>query len=117
MRPHADRPLVYVAGPYANPDPVFNTHEAIRVAERIQNTQFVTAFVPHLSLLWHIVAPHEVDHWYDLDLAFLARCDALLRMPGASTGADNEVIFANARQIPVFFTENELLAWAQGAEV
>jgi hypothetical protein len=115
MRPHADRPLVYVAGPYGKPEPVENTHNAIRAAERLQSTGLVTAVVPHLSLLWHLVCPHPTDHWYDYDLALLARCDALLRLPGISVGADKEVVFARKRHIPVFHEAEEVEAWAQNA--
>ena len=114
MTPHADRPLVYVAGPYIRPDPVENTHKTIQVAETLHASGLVTAYVPHLSLLWHLVAPHDAEHWYDYDLAILARCDALLRIPGESTGADNEVKFAQDEHhpIPVFYDIDALLAWA-----
>lgn len=32
----------------------------------------------------------------------LERCDAVLRLPGASTGADNDVRIARARGLPVY---------------
>ena len=84
-----DRPLVYVAGPYTNPDPIRNTHDAIAWGDRINEDGLATAFVPHLSLLWHIVRPHDdVEYWYEFDLSILARSDALFRFPGASSGAD-----------------------------
>ena len=111
--PHYDRKLVYVAGPYAHPDPVENTHIAIQVGERLLACGFITPFVPHLTLIWHMVKPHGVDHWYDFDLAFLARCDALLRFPGESSGADKEIVFAKRRNIPVFRNEGACIAWAQ----
>jgi Domain of unknown function (DUF4406) len=107
-----DRPLVYVAGPYVRPDPVDNTNKTIKFADRLHRTGKVTCVVPHLTLLWHVVAPHEPDYWYDLDLATLARCDALFRLPGDSTGADREVEFAGERGIPVFYSETDLLYWA-----
>lgn len=108
-----DRPLVYVAGPYTRPDPVSNTHRAIQVAESLHETGAVTCIVPHTTLLWHVIAPHDdVTHWYEYDLAPLARCDALYRIPGDSSGADAEVAFAVERGIPVFYTIDDLLAWA-----
>ena len=108
-----DRPLVYIAGPYTNPDPVANTHRAIREAEAMMETGLVTPVVPHLSLLWHTVVPHEdVAYWYEYDLAILARCDALYRMEGASTGADAEVVFAHERGIEVFDAWIALYDWA-----
>lgn len=33
----------------------------------------------------------------------LARCDAVLRLPGASTGADQDVAIARERGLPVYF--------------
>ena len=38
----------------------------------------------------------------------LARCDAVLRLPGASAGADNDVKIARQRGIPVFYGLEEL---------
>jgi hypothetical protein len=110
-----DRPFVYIAGPYVRPDPVENTHQTIKWADELQASGLITAYVPHLSLLWHIVVPHEPDYWYEYDLAILARCDALLRLPGESTGADNEVKFALEQNppMPVFYEIGELIAWAR----
>ena len=84
----ADRPLVYLAGPYSHADPVANTHDTIRLAGRIADEGVVTPVVPHLTLLWHLVEPKPIEFWYGYDLATLARCDAVLRLEGASTGAD-----------------------------
>ncbi len=113
MRPH-ERPLVYVAAPYTHPEPVENTHDAIWAAECLQATGLVTAVVPHLSMMWHLLFPHSSDYWYDYDLALLARCDALLRLPGMSVGADREVAFAAERHIPAFYEVEDLYRWAQG---
>lgn len=38
----------------------------------------------------------------------LARCDAVLRLPGASTGADQDVAIAQERGIPVFHSLDEV---------
>jgi hypothetical protein len=111
-----DRKMVYIAGPYAHPDPVQNTNETIGTAEYLLGTGLITPVVPHLTLLWHLVSPHKVDFWYDYDLALLARCDALYRRPGLSTGADNEVIFAQEHDIPVFYDEPSLLDWASNSK-
>jgi hypothetical protein len=111
MKPHNERVYVYVAGPYSHPDPVENTHNALVVADLLEATEVVTAYVPHTSLLWHLVFPHDVDFWYDYDIAWLDRCDALLRMPGESTGADDEVTYAHTQEIPVFYSVNALLDW------
>ena len=107
-----ERPLVYVAGPYSHPDPVANTHAALKTATQLQDSGLVTCFVPHQNLIWHLIDPQEEDHWYSHDFAFLARCDAVFRMPGHSTGADAEEDFASDRGIPVFHTPDGLWGWA-----
>lgn len=111
-----DRPLVYVAAPYTNPDPVENTNAAVKAADDLHDTGLVTCVVPHLTLFWHAITPQQYDHWLEYDLALLARCDALLRLPGASSGADKEVKFCLSpeRRIPVFYSQPILLDWAKG---
>jgi hypothetical protein len=57
-----------------------------------------------MSLLWHLIVPHEeISFWYGFDLTILRRCQALYRMPGASSGADAEITYAIAHNIPVFY--------------
>lgn len=97
-----ERPLVYVAGPYTNPDPVKNTRAAVLLGDTLTGEGLCTAYVPHLSLFHHYLTPHPLGWWYEFDLTILRRCDALFRMPGESTGADAEVEFARTLPIPVF---------------
>ena len=42
----------------------------------------------------------------------LQHCDAVLRLPGDSTGADNDVRIARERGIPVYYSIDELPACA-----
>ena len=95
------RPLVYIAGPYTHPDPPLNVRAAIEWGEGVERLG-CDVVIPHLSMLWHLVSPAPIERWYARDLAVLARCDALVRFPGASTGADAEVDFAQERDIPCF---------------
>lgn len=113
MKHFAMRPLVYLAGPYTKPDPLANTRRAVAVADELHASGHVTVVVPHVTLLWDLISPQEPDHWYAYDFTLLARCDALLRMPGESIGSDREVAFAQSRGIVVFHDQETLLDWAE----
>lgn len=97
------KPLIYIAGPYTHPDPVQNTHHAIKVGEFVERTFDCGIVIPHLNLLWDMVKPAPVETWYARDLHILERCDAVYRMEGASKGADAECEHAATFAIPVFF--------------
>lgn len=98
------KPLVYVAGPYTRPDPVKNTHDAIKLGLDIYDTGLAAVEIPHLTLLAHIVVPHtDVEYWYQFDLEKVLHCQVVYRMKGDSSGADKEVAFALENDIPVFY--------------
>lgn len=80
---------------------------------RLYETNLVLPLVPHLTLLWHAVEPRPPEYWYAYDLHLLRRCDAVLRLPGASRGADVETAEAASLGIPGFDDEASLLAWAE----
>ena len=101
------RPLLYVAGPYAHPDCVLNTHNTIKAAEKALELGY-TPVIPHLSMFWHAVVPHEIDFWYRYDLALLIKCDILVRLPGESSGSDKEVELAIEHGITVFIGMEKL---------
>lgn len=106
-------PLVYIAGPYSNPDPVENTHATIKFADGVLASGLAIPVIPHLTMTWHLVSPKPYEAWLDYDLHLLSRCDALFRLPGDSSGADAEVAFADDRGIPVFHRPSDLRLWTQ----
>lgn len=61
------------------------------------------------------VYPRGTTHedWMGVDLPWVEVSDAVLRLPGASVGADAEVAHARAHGIPVFYSEEHLLTWAE----
>ncbi len=101
MSKHIQKLRVYVAGPYTKPDPCANTHTAIAAGNALLDMGFAP-YVPHLNLLWNTVTPRQEADWYDLDNQFLTCCDAVLRLPGESVGADAETELARSLGIPVF---------------
>lgn len=104
------RPVIYIAGPYTNPDPVENTHNTVKFASHLWTSGLAYPLVPHLSMLWHAIAPRPVEDWYEIDLAHMQRCDGVIRLPGDSTGADAEVAYAVGLGIPVL--ESPYAVWA-----
>lgn len=101
-------PLIYLAGPYTHPDPVENTHHMIRIADALLDLD-VVPIVPHLSMFWHLLCPRPYGDWLTYDLHLLLRCDAVLRVPGVSSGADGELRVARRLGIPVLLAETRNL--------
>ena len=52
----------------------------------------------------------EGDVMYDVAARLLQHCDGVLRLPGASAGADNDVAIARERGLPVYFSIDEIPA-------
>lgn len=92
--------LIYIAGPYRS-DPVANTRRAFDAWEVLRLAGY-TAYPPHISLILDLVYPQTPGFWLNFDLEILERCDLLLRLPGESAGADDEVRFCERRGIPFF---------------
>lgn len=101
---------IYIAAPYTLGDPIANTQRVIEMAERIYGLGMLP-WVPHITMLWHLISPHEPDFWYEYDNQWLRHCDAVLRMPGESVGADNEVKLAKELGIPAHYSILELYGW------
>ena len=75
-RPLWIRPVVYVAGPYTTPDPITNTQAAVLTGERLWNLGFLP-YIPHLSMLSHLISPHEYGYWLKQGLAWVQHCDIM----------------------------------------
>jgi hypothetical protein len=97
---------VYVAGPYRKPDPCVNTRAAVDAADYLLSLRGLPftfcPYVPHLTHLWHTMSPKPDRFWLDYDIVWLRHCDAVLRLPGESSGADAEIVVARNMSIPVF---------------
>jgi hypothetical protein len=92
---------IYIAGPYTKGDVAVNVRNAFKAADELANLGFAP-FVPHATHFWHMLFPRPYEFWLRLDNEFLPFCDAVLRLPGASNGADEEVKLALRHGIPVF---------------
>lgn len=97
---------VYVAGPLTIGDQAVNVRNAILAADTLLERGYYP-YVPHLNHLWHLIKPQSYEAWLELDFGFLETCEAVLRLPGVSKGADREVAFAEGRRIPVYYSLND----------
>ena len=100
---------IYVSGPYTQGDVAVNVRNAMLAGLTLMDMGYAV-FIPHLTHWLHLIDPHEYEFWLDQDLAWLRKCDAVLRLPGCSPGADDEVAFAEHRDIPVAHSVAEVQA-------
>lgn len=84
---------IYISSPYTIGDAGHNIRAQIHAAEYIRSIGHIP-YVPLLTHLWHLISPHEHDYWLEMDEVWVATCDALVRLPGESKGADREVQLA-----------------------
>ena len=102
---------VYVAGPLSQGNVAGNVRQAILAADRLLAAGHAP-FVPHLTHFWGMVCPREYEEWITLDFVWIRCCDALIRLPGESLGADREVVWAQHWNIPVFEGVTAFLEYA-----
>lgn len=103
------RTRVYVAGPLTLGDPIRNVRAAVDAATALLERGYAP-FVPHLNEFWHFAAAQTEATWLAWDFEWLAACDVLLRLPGVSVGADQEVALATELGIPVYYSLDSLCA-------
>lgn len=95
---------VYIAGPYTNGDVAVNVRNAIEVGQKLLSLGYAP-FIPHLTHFWHIIFPNNYRKWLEVDAEFLLCCDYVIRLPGLSSGADEECQLAALHNIPVVTLE------------
>jgi Domain of unknown function (DUF4406) len=99
---------IYLAGPISIGNMADHTRNAIHEADRLMAAGH-SPFVPHLSVFWQIVSGQEYERWLTYDFEWIKVCEALIRMPGESKGADREVEWARELGIPVYFGVDSFL--------
>jgi hypothetical protein len=99
---------VYIASPYTKGDMAVNVKNQIDCADLLMSLGFAP-FVPLYSHFQHMAHPRPYQDWIDIDLEWVGVCDCLLRLPGESPGADNEIEFARSLGKPIFFCIEDLI--------
>jgi hypothetical protein len=102
---------VYIASPYTIGDAGSNVKKQMDCAHLLMDCGFIP-FAPLMSHFLHMNRPRPYEEWMEWDFEWVKSCDALLRLSGTSPGADREIFCAEKNYIPVFYTLEDLLLWA-----
>ncbi len=113
--------VAFVSGPYRDPRGPWFIQANIRAAEAVALSLWqrgIPTICAHKNTaMFDGAAPDEV--WLAGDLVMLARCDAVVLVPGwqRSAGTRAEVDFARERGIPVLEADSaEFEAWLSALE-
>lgn len=93
---------VYLAGPISKGDRGHNLAQFISWHEYLMTAGFAV-FNPGLSMLLPWAADKSHSQWMEADIPFVLQSDLVVRLPGESVGADQEVAEAMKAGIPVYF--------------
>ena len=113
--------MILIAGPYAsgtNGDPALMRQNL----DRLEEAAWPLFEAGHLPMIGEWVAlpvlssagavghdhPLTAKVMYPTAERLLQKCDAVLRLPGESKGADQDVAIARSRNLPVYFGLDEV---------
>lgn len=98
---------VYISGPYSKGNQATNVRNALEAGDRVWRAGHIP-YVPHLTMFWGLLFPHTYREWLQLDLEWIKLCDIVIRLPGESSGADEETELARSLGIPTMALEEFL---------
>lgn len=101
---------IYIASPYTKGNIDNNVHASLKAAEALIDVDLVP-FCPLLYHYWDRWHHREYEYWASLGLKWLRKCDAVLRLPGDSPGAEMEIERAKSLGIDIFYSFNDLITW------
>jgi len=113
--------MILIAGPYAS-GTNGNLELMTRNLKRLEEAAWPIFQAGHVPMIGEWVAlpvlesagasgpndPLAADVMYPTAERLLQRCDAVLRLPGESRGADQDVAIAQRRGIPVYYSLDEV---------
>jgi len=104
------RPRIYVAGPITG-DTQANLARLTATAKALLDAGFAPYAVARAQGEHAAVSKGEADYaaWLEGDFSFIAACDAVLRIPEPSAGADAEEAWAKDLGIPVYYTVEDVI--------
>lgn len=101
--------VIYIAGPYTIGDVAVNVKNQLDTADQLMDLGYCP-IVPLFTHFQHLHKPRPYKDWLKIDKIKVSLCDALLRLPGESKGADQEIEWAKEFMMPVFYSIEELKA-------
>ena len=107
--------FVYIASAYTIGDVALNVRVNIDAANQVAKAGHIP-YAPLLSHFWHMNYFHEHEFWLQLGKAWVERCDAVIRLPGPSRGADIEVEYAYKLGKRVYYSVEDFVKANVGAE-
>lgn len=126
------RKRVYICGPISKGDLLHNVDQATAAFVALAKAGFAP-MCPHWSVyskpavgssysdyVFCVATANGNDEmtyadWIGVDLPWVEVSDAVLRLPGESTGADMEVAHAAKHEIPVMDSVADVIAWFKNA--
>ena len=106
---------VYIASPYTKGDCAINVRNSFLAAEELRKYNFLP-YAPLWTHFWHFLSPHPYEYWTKMDLEWLEVFDCILRLPGESSGADNEVTYMLDLGKPVIWSIDDLITYVYEKE-
>lgn len=98
--------FIFIAAPYTLGDVALNVKDAMDVANKLIDKGFFP-YCPHLSHFLHMTKPQSYQTWIDYTLAWMEKCDAIIRLEGESKGADGEEARAREIGLPIYRSVDE----------
>ncbi|MCK5017832.1 MAG: hypothetical protein KAS32_12285 [Candidatus Peribacteraceae bacterium] len=101
---------VYIASPYTVGDAGTNVKKQLDCFSLLLDMGLIP-FAPLTSHFLHIANPKTYRQWMDWDFEWVRSCDCLIRLPGQSSGGDEEMGVASDHCIPVFTSIHDFVDW------
>ncbi|EKU97929.1 hypothetical protein Lepto7375DRAFT_7187 [Leptolyngbya sp. PCC 7375] len=97
---------VFISSPYTHGSQAANVREQHDAFNILLDLLGHHPFAPLFSHYHEVVYPTNYEAWLRWDLAWVEKCDCVLRLPGKSDGADRECMHALNNNIEVISTKN-----------
>lgn len=96
--------VIFISSPFSEGDQRFNIERQNEAANVLMNEGYAPLAPLLLGDAMERMQSRTWEEWMECCLAWVAKCDAVLRLEGQSEGADLEVAEARRLGIPVYFS-------------